>query len=101
MKSIFRKFRFAAAFAKAPELKDATPSAVEASPVSATPTGDWVTLTLVDSKQAVRVDLGELAARHNNGEEILTNKRPVKEGEVIELRPDLKVGVVKGVLTFN
>lgn len=101
MKAIFRKFRVTAAFAKAPQLVDCAPEAPEVSPVSSTPTGDWITLSLPLAKQAVRVDLGELANRHNNGEDVLVDKRPVKEGQLIELRPDLLVGIKNGALVFG
>lgn len=100
MKSIFKKFRINAAFAKAPELVDCAPEVPEVSPVSAKATGDWLTLFLPKAKQAVRVDLGELAQRHNVGENILTNPRPVKEGQEVELRPDLMVGIKNGSLVF-
>jgi hypothetical protein len=100
MKAIFKKFRINAAFAKAPELVDCAPEVPEVSTVSSTPTGDWITLFLPESKQAVRVDLGELAHRHNSGEDILVDKRPVKEGQLIELRPDLIVGIKNGSLVF-
>lgn len=101
MKSIFRKFRISASFAKAPELHDCAPEVPVVSPVTSKATGDWITLLLPKSKQAVRVDLGELAHRHNVGENILTQERPVKEGQEIELRPDLLVGIKSGSLVFG
>lgn len=96
MKIKIVKFRRSAEFAQ--NLKNCPAGAFEILQNKVKDTGNWLVVKLADG-QVLLVDSGSWAADHVDGKASIFMETPVEGGNV-ELRPDLKIGIRGGKITY-